>query len=136
MLALSQAYMTEFDLVIGYKAGKENLFTDTLSRNTKYSLNPTEELHFIPESINPTEHITKVHDIPITINNLSISPVPKEFMMVSHGSINFKDRNCNYNKSIGRDESLGHHLSCHYLDDGNDVDYEDYNNIKEEDIAM
>jgi len=38
-----QAYMREFDLVIAYTAGKENLFADALSRKHKYSLDPTEK---------------------------------------------------------------------------------------------
>jgi len=54
--------------------------------------------------------------------------------MVSHGYINYKHTDCNYNKGAGRDESLGHHPSCPYLDDENDGDYEEYDNIKEEEM--
>jgi len=32
------------------------------------------------------------------------------------------------------DESFSHHPSCPYLDDENEGDYEDYDNIKEEDM--
>jgi len=51
--------------------------------------------------------------------------------MISHGCINFKNNDCDYNKCTGRDESLSQHLSCPYLDDKNDGDYEDYDDIKE-----
>jgi len=40
--------MKEFDLVIEYTAGKENLLVDALSRKYIYSLDPTEEQDFIP----------------------------------------------------------------------------------------
>jgi len=48
--------------------------------------------------------------------------------------MNFKHTDCNYNKFACRDESLGHHPSCPYLDDKNDGDYEDYDDIKEEEM--
>jgi len=54
--------------------------------------------------------------------------------MVSRGCINFQHTDCDYNKCAGHDESLGHHLSCPYLDDKNDGDYEDYDDIKEEEM--
>jgi len=54
--------------------------------------------------------------------------------MVSHGCINFKHRVCDHNKCAGHDESLGHHPSCPYLDDENNRDYEDYDDIKEEEM--
>ena len=54
--------------------------------------------------------------------------------MLSGGCINFKHTDCDYNKCTGRDESLGHHPSCPYLDDENDGDYEDYHDIKEEEM--
>jgi len=52
--------------------------------------------------------------------------------MVSRGYINFKHTDCDFNKCVGCDESLGHHPSCPYLDDENDGEYEDYDNIKQE----
>jgi len=45
-----------------------------------------------------------------------------------------KHTDCDYNKCAGCDESLGHHPSCPYLDDENNGDYEDYDDIKEEDM--
>jgi len=125
-LAYWQAYIREFDLVIEHIAGKENLLADALSRKYKYSLDPTEEQDFIPQSIDPTKDNSNVQDTSITINNLSISPIPQEITMVSRGCIKFKHMDCNYNKCAGRDESLGHHHCSPYLDDENDVDYEDY----------
>jgi len=56
--------------------------------------------------------------------------------MVSCGWINFKYTDCNYNNGAGPDESLGHHPSCPYLDDENNGDYEDYDDIKEEEIQL
>jgi len=53
--------------------------------------------------------------------------------MVSRGSINFKHANCDYNKCVGCDESLGHLPTCLYLDE-NDGEYEDYDDIKVEAI--
>jgi len=126
--------MREFDLVIEHTAGKGNLLADALSRKHKYSLNPTEEQHFIPQSIDPTEDNSNLQDTSSTTNNLSISPIPEEIRMVSRGYINFKDTDCDYNKCAGRDETRGHHPSCPYLDDENDGDYEDYDDIKEEEM--
>jgi len=54
--------------------------------------------------------------------------------MISRGCINFKHTNCNYNKCAGRDESRSHDPSCPYLNNENDRDYEDYDNIKEEEM--
>jgi len=54
--------------------------------------------------------------------------------MVSHGCINFEHTACDYNKCPGRDESLCYHSSFHNLDDENDGDYEDYDDIKEEEM--
>jgi len=54
--------------------------------------------------------------------------------MLSRGCINFKHTDYDYNKCAGRDECLGHNPSCPYLDDENDGDYEDYDNIKEEEM--
>ena len=54
--------------------------------------------------------------------------------MVSRGCINFKHRDCDYNKCAGRYENLGHHPSCPYLDDENDGDNEYYDDIKEEEM--
>jgi len=133
-LARWQAYMREFDFVIEHTAGKENLLADALSRKHKYSLDPTEEQDFIPQSIDPTEDNSNLQDTSITTNNLSFSPIPEEITMVSRGCINFKHTDCDYNKWTGHDESLGHHPSCPYLDDENDGDYEDYDDIKEEEI--
>jgi len=121
-------------LVIKHTAGKENLLADALSRKHKYSLNPTKEQDFIPQSIDPTEDNSNLRDTSITTNNLSISPMPEDIMMVSRGCINLKHTDCDYNKCAGRDESLGHNLSCPYLDDENDGDYEDYDDIKEEEM--
>jgi len=126
--------MREFDLVIEYTAGKENLLADAPSRKHKYSLDPTEEQDFIPQSIDPTEDNSNLQDTSITTNNLSISPIPEEITMVSRGCINFKHTDCDYNKCAGRDESLGHHPSCPYLNDENDGDYEDYDDLKEEEM--
>jgi len=126
--------MREFDLVIEHTAGKENLLADALSRKHIYSLDPTEEQDFIPQSINPTEHNSNLLDTSITTNNLSISPISEEITMVSRGCINFKDTDCTYNKCAGREESRGHHPSCPYLDDENDWDYDDYDDIKEEEM--
>jgi len=133
-LARWQAYMREFDLVSEHTAGKENILADTLSRNHKYSLDPTKEQDFIPQSIDPTEDNIEPQDTSITTNNLSISPIPEEITMVSQGCINFKHTDCDYNKCADCDESLGHHPSCPYLDDENDGDYEDYDNFKEEEM--
>jgi len=126
--------MREFDLVIEHTAGKENLLPDTLSKKDKYSLDPTEEPDFIPRSIVPTEDNSNLQDTSIPTNNISISPIPEEITMVSSGCINFKHTDCNYNKCAGRDESLGHYPSCPYFDDENDGDYEDYDEIKEEEM--
>jgi len=131
-LARWQAYMREFDLVIEHTAGKENLLADALSRKHKYSLDPIDEQDFIPQRIDSTEDNTEPQDTSFTTNNLSISPVPEELKMVSRSCINFKHTDCDYNKCAGRDESLGHHPSCPYLDDENDGDYEDCDDIKEE----
>jgi len=100
----------------------------------KYSLDPTEEQDFIPQSIDRTEDNTEPQDTSITTNNLSISPIPEEITMVSHGCINFKHTDWDYNKCAGRDESLAHHPSCPYADNENDGDYKDYNDIKEEEM--
>jgi len=126
--------MREFDLVIEHMAGKENLLADALSRKHKDSLDPTEEQDFIPQSIDPTEDNGNLLDSSITTNNLSISSILEEITMVAPGCINFKHTYCDYNKCAGRDESLGHHPSCPYLDDENDGDYEDYDDIKEEEM--
>jgi len=126
--------MREFDLVIEHMAGNENLLADALSRKQKYSLDPTEEQDFIPQSIDPTEDNSNLPDSSITTNNLSISPIPQEITMVSRGCIKFKHTDCDYNKCAGRDERFGHHPSCSYLDDENDGYYEDYDNIKEEEM--
>jgi len=126
--------MREFDLAIGHIAGKENLFADTLLRKHKYSLNATEEKDFIPQSINPTENHTEPQDTSITTNNLSISPFPEEITRVYRGCINLIHTHWDYNKCAGRDESLGHQPSCPFLDDENDGDYEDYDDIKEEEM--
>jgi len=126
--------MREFDLVIEQTAGKENLLADALSRKHKYSLDPTEEQDFIPQSIDPTEDNSNLQDTSITTNNLSISTVPEEITMVSRGCINHKQTDCDYNKCPGGDESLSHHPSYPYLDDENDGDYDDYEDIKEEEM--
>jgi len=68
--------MREFDLVIEHTAGKENLLADALSRKHKYSLDPTEEQDFIPQSIDPTDDNGNLQDTSITTNNLPISPIP------------------------------------------------------------
>jgi len=130
-LAQWQSYMREFDLVIEHTAGKENLLADAQSRKHKYSLNPTEEQDFIPQSIDPTEENSNLLDTSSTNNNLSISPIPQEITMVSRGCINFKHMDCDYNKCAGHNESRGHHPSCPYFDDENDGDYEDYDYIKQ-----
>jgi len=126
--------MREFDLVLEHTAGTGNLLADALSGKHKYSLDPTEEKDFIPQSIDPTEDNSNLQDTFITTNNLSISPIPEEITMVSHGCINFNQTDCNYNKCAGRNESLSHHLSCPYPDDENDGDYEDYDDIKMEEM--
>jgi len=126
--------MREFDLVIEHAAGKENLLAHALSRKYKYSLVPTEEQDFIPQRIDPTEDNGNLQDTFITTSNLTISAIPEEITMVSCGSINFKHTDCDYNKCAGRDESLRHHPSCPYPDDENDGDYEDYDDIKEEEM--
>jgi len=54
--------------------------------------------------------------------------------MVSRGCISFKHTDYDYNKCAGLDESLGHHPSCHYPDNENDGGYEDYDDIKEEEM--
>jgi len=41
---------------------------------------------------------------------------------------------CDYNKCGGRDQSLGHHPSCPYPDNKNEWDYEDYDDIKAEEM--
>jgi len=86
------------------------------------------------QNIDPTEDNSNLQDTSITTNNLSISPIPEEITMVSRGCIIFKHTDCDYNKCAGRDESLGHHPSCPYLNDENDGDYEDYDDIKEEEM--
>jgi len=126
--------MREYDFVIKHVAGKENLLPDALSRKHKYSLDPTEEQDLIPQSIDPTEDNSNLQDTSITTNNLSICPIPEEITMVSRSCINFKHMDCDYNKCAGRDVSFSHHPSCPYLDDENDGDYEDYNEIKEEEM--
>jgi len=126
--------MREFDLVIEHTAEKKNLLVDALSSKHKYSLVPTEELDFIAQNIDPTEDNSNLQDTSITTNNLSISPMPEEITMDSRGCINFKHTDCNYNKCAGSDESLSRHPSCPYLDDENDGDYEDYDDIKEEEM--
>jgi len=133
-LARWQAYMRAFYLVIEHSAGKENLLADALSRQHKYSLDPTDEQDFILQSIDPTEDNSSLQDTSITTNNLSISPIPGEITMVSCGCIKFKHTDCDYNKCAGRDESLGHHPSCPYFQDENDWDYEYYDDIKEEEM--
>jgi len=126
--------MREFNLVIKHMAGKENLLADTLSRNHKYSHDPTEEQDFIRQGIDPTEDNTEPQDSSITTNHQSISPIPEEFTMVSCGCINFKYKDYEYNKFAGCELSLSHHPSCLYIDNKNDGHYEDYNNIKEEEM--
>jgi len=81
--------MREFELVIEHTAGKENVWADPLSRKHKYSLDPTAEHDFIPQSIDPTEDNSNLQDTFIPTNNLSISPIPEEITMVSRGCINF-----------------------------------------------
>ena len=54
--------------------------------------------------------------------------------MVARGWINFKHTDYDYNMWAGRSESLGHYSSCPYLDDGNDGDYEGYDDIKQEEL--
>jgi len=54
--------------------------------------------------------------------------------MVSSGCINFKHMDCDYNKCAGHDASLGYHSSCPYLDDEYNEDYEDYDDIKVEEM--
>jgi len=133
-LARWQAYMWEFDLVIEHTAGKENLLPDALLRKHKYSLDPTEEQDFLPQSIDSTNYNTEPQATSITTNNPSISPIPEEFTIVSHGCINFKHKDWDHNKCGGCNESLGHHHSCPYLTDENHGDNGDYNDIKEEEM--
>jgi len=114
--------MREFDLVIEHTAGKENLLADALARKHKYSLGPTNEEDFIPQSIDPTEDNTEPQETSISTTNLYISPIPEDFTMLSRSCINIKHTDCDYNKCTGSDESLGHHASCPYLYDGNNVD--------------
>jgi len=133
-LAQWQTYMWEFNLFIEHTAGKENLLADALSRKHKYYLDPSEEHNFIPQGIDSIEDNSNLQDTSITTNKLSISPIPEEITMVSRGCINFKDTDCDYTKCVGRDESLGHHPSCTYLDVETDGDYEDYDDIKEEEM--
>jgi len=85
---------------------RNNHLADPLSRKFKYSLDSREEQDFIPHNIDPTEDNTEPQDTSITTNNLLISPIPEEFTMVSHGCINFKFTDCDYNKCAGRKESL------------------------------
>jgi len=54
--------------------------------------------------------------------------------MVSRSCINFNHTDCNYNKCAGRDESRSQHPCCPYLDDENDRDYEEYDDIKKEEM--
>jgi len=115
-------------------ARKENLLAYALSRKHKYSLDSTEVQDFIPQSIDPTEDNSNLQDTSMITNNVSISPIPEEITMVSRGCINFKHTDCNYNKCAGRDESLGHYPSCSYFDDENNGDYEDYDDIKQEEM--
>jgi len=126
--------MREFNLVIEHTAGKENLLADALSRKHKYFLDRAEDQDFIPQSIDPTEDNHNLQDPSINSTNLSISPILEEITMVSHGCINFKHTDCDYNKCAGLDESLGHHPSCPYIDDKNYGDYEDYDDIKEQEM--
>jgi len=79
-------------------AGKEKLLLDALFRKHRYSLEPTMEQDFIPKSIDPTEGNTEPQDTSITKNNLSFSPVPERFTIVSQSCINFKDTDHDYNK--------------------------------------
>jgi len=133
-MAQWQAYMREFDLVIEHMAGRENLLANALSRKHRYSLNTIEEQDFSPPSIDPPEDNSNLPDTFISTNNLSISTILEEIKMVSRGCINFKHTDCDYNKCTGRDETLGHHPSCAYLDDENNGNYEDYKDIKEEEM--
>jgi len=77
--------MLEFDLFIEHITGKENLLVDALPRNHKFTLNPTEEQDFIPQSINSTEDNTEPQDTSITTNNQCISPFPEDLAMISRG---------------------------------------------------
>jgi len=124
--------MREFDLVIKHTSGKEILWADTASTTHKYSLDTLEEQDFIPQRIHPTEDNIQPHNTYITTNNLSISPLIQNIKIVSRVCIKFKNSNYDYNKCIGCDESLSHHLFYTYLDDKNDGDSKDYNDIKEE----
>jgi len=126
--------MLEFDLLIKYAAGKENLLAEALSRKHKHSLDPKEEHEFIPCSIDPIEDNTKPQGISITTNNLSISPIPEEFTIVSYGYINFKHTDCNNNNCAGHDESFCYHFFSPYLDNKIDWDYEDCDDIKEDEM--
>ena len=109
--------------VIAHTAGKENLLVNALSRRHIYSLDPTEEQDFIPQSIDRTEDYTEPQDTSITTHNLSISPVPAEIIVVSWHYSKFKHTAYDYKKCAGRNESLGYHHSCLNLDDENDGDY-------------
>jgi len=100
----------------------------------KKSLDPTIEQAFIPQRIVLKEYNTEPQNTSITTNNLSLSPVPEDFTMVFHGCINFNNTNGDYNKYAACEECLGHQPSCHYLDNENDGEYEDYNDMKGEDI--
>jgi len=133
-LAHWQTYMGEFHLLIQHTGGKENLLADPLSTKHKYCLDPTKKQDFIPQSIDSTEDNTESQATSIATNNLSISLIPKEITMVFCCCINFKYTNCEYNKCAGWDESLSHYPSYSYLDDGDDRDYEDEYNIKEEEM--
>jgi len=126
--------MKELDLVLKYTAGKEHLLVDALSGKDKYSLDPTEEQDFIPQSIDATEDYIEPYDSSIFMNNLSISTVPEEYTIVSRDCITFKQTDCDCNQCTYHDGSFGHHPSCPYLDNENDRDYEDYYYIKEEEI--
>jgi len=84
--------------------------------------------------MDPTEDNLDPRNTSITTTNLSISPIPEEFRMVSWGWINFQHTDYDFNKCAGHDESLSHHPSCPHLDDENDRDYEDYDDIKEEEM--
>jgi len=77
--------MREFDVVIKHTARKENLLADTLSRTHKYSLDPTEEQDFIPQSMDSTEDNTEIHNTSITTNDLPVPPIPENLTMVYYG---------------------------------------------------
>jgi len=107
---------------------------DTLSRKHKFTLDLTDDQDFISQSIDPTEDNTEPQDTSITTFDLSVSPIPEESTMVSRACINFNHMDCDYKKCPGCDKSLGHHPSCPYLHDNNDRDYEDYDDIKQEEM--